>query len=251
MPSTKSRFSRRALALALNPPSADYPYPLNAKGNPIDTPEWRDANDITAHAPTPQEKVKVDNALFKAIREYEDAGMGPIDEALGSGIDINCVDKFGFTPLHLAIKNKNLPLVNKFLEVEGVDLNAKTKKGFAPIHVAAWKGELNTVQKLITKGCDINAKDTAGRNVWGVAHDWHHEEVRSLAASLAFESSSSLFSPRMHPLFLSCHFLSDPRAAQAQRLPLQGGRHARLPARAQVAPGAPRQDVGGRLLWGG
>ena len=186
LPSTKSRFSRRALALVLNAPSADYPYPLNAKGNPIDTPEWRDANDITAHAPTPQEKVKVDNALFKAIREYEDAGMGPIDEALGSGIDINCVDKFGFTPLHLAIKNKNLPLVNKFLEVEGVDLNAKTKKGFAPIHVAAWKGELNTVQKLITKGCDINAKDTAGRNVWGVAHDWHHEEVRSLAASLAF-----------------------------------------------------------------
>ena len=30
------------------------------------------------------------------------------------------------------------------------------------------------------KGCDIKAKDTAGRNVWGVAHDWHHEEILEL-----------------------------------------------------------------------
>ena len=72
-------------------PSADYPDPHQCKAQPCRHAEfeWRDANDITAHAPTPQEKVKVDNALFKAIREYEDAGMGLIDEALGSGIDIN------------------------------------------------------------------------------------------------------------------------------------------------------------------
>ena len=38
-----------------NPSLADFPYPLNEKGNPIDTPEWRDANDITAHAPKPHE----------------------------------------------------------------------------------------------------------------------------------------------------------------------------------------------------
>jgi len=157
-----------------------YPYPLNAKGNPIDTPEWRDADDITAHAPKSHEKSAPDNALFKAIRCYEDDGMGPVDAAITAGADINAVDKFGFTALHLAIKTKNAALANKFLEKEGVNLNAKTKKGFAPIHVAAWKGDLNLVQKLITKGCDKNARDTSGRNVWGVAHDWHHEEILEL-----------------------------------------------------------------------
>ena len=157
---------------------SDYPYPLNAKGNPIDTPEWRNADDIGAHAPTKFEKKQVDSALFKAIREYDDSGMGPVDAAIAAGADINAQDKFGFTALHLAIKSKNTALANKLLEMEGISLDIKTNKGFTPMLVAAWKGDLNLVQKLITKGCDIKAKDTAGRNVWGVAHDWHHEEVR-------------------------------------------------------------------------
>jgi len=159
---------------------ADYPYPLNEKSKPIDTPEWRDANDITAHAPKSHEKKATDNALFKAIREYEDGGMAPVEAALEAGVDINAKDKFGFTALHLAIKNKNPALANKFMEVKDIDLNAKTTKGFTPMLVAAWKGDISLVQKLITKGADIAAKDTSGRNVWGVAHDWHHEEILEL-----------------------------------------------------------------------
>ena len=33
---------------------------------------------------------------------------------------------------------------------------------------------------LINAGADIKATDSAGRNVWGVAHDWHHEEILEL-----------------------------------------------------------------------
>lgn len=29
-------------------------------------------------------------------------------------------------------------------------------------------------------GCDLKATDTGGRNAWGVAHDWHKEEVSRL-----------------------------------------------------------------------
>ena len=157
-----------------------FPYPLNEKGNPIDTPEWRDTSDITAHSPKSHEKGAADSDLLKCVREYGDKGMEPIEAALAAGADINAADKLGFTALHLAIKSKNTALAAKLLEMEGINLDAKTKKGFAPIHMAAWKGDLNLVQKLITKGCDLKSKDTAGRNVWGVAHDFHHEEILEL-----------------------------------------------------------------------
>ena len=92
-----------------------------------------------------------------------------------------CRSQLGFTALHLAIKNKQAPIVRKLMDVEGADLNATTARGFTPMMVAAWKGDIDVVQKLITKGADVKAKDTAGRNVWGVAHDWHKEEVRASA----------------------------------------------------------------------
>jgi len=157
-----------------------FPYPLNEKGKPVDTCEWRNADDITSHAPKSHEKKAPDSALLKAVRKFEEEGMAPVEAALGGGADVNAKDKFGFTPLHLAIKSKQVALVSKLIDLEGVDLNAKTVKGFTPLLVAAWKGDLTTVQKLITKGADLKLKDTAGRNVWGVAHDWHHEEVLEL-----------------------------------------------------------------------
>ena len=169
---------------------ADFPYPKDAKGNNIDTPEWRNADDITSHAPKKHEKSAPDNGLFKAIREYDESGMAAVEAAL-AGADINAADKFGFTALHLAIKAKNSAVANKIMAVDGVDINAKTKKGFTPLHLAAWKGDLNMVQKLITAKCDIGAKDTAGRNVWGVAHDWHHEDVCARAPASRLPTSPS------------------------------------------------------------
>ena len=76
----------------LSPP-ADYPYPLDVKGQPIDTPEWRDASRLEYHAPTPQEKVKVDSDLFKAVRGFGDGGMEAVDAAIAAGADLNAKDK--------------------------------------------------------------------------------------------------------------------------------------------------------------
>jgi len=162
------------------PRHADYPYPKDEKDNPIDTPEWRDVDKLDAHAPKPHEKNAPDNELFKAIRKFGETGMGPVDAAVAAGVDINAKDKMGYTALHLAIKNKQYELCMKLVNIEGVDFNAKTNKGFTPMMVAAWKGDINMVMELIKKGADMSAKDGAGRNVWGVAHDWHKEEILEL-----------------------------------------------------------------------
>ena len=88
--------------------------------------------------------------------------------------------QLGFTALHLAIKSENPALANKLADMEGIDLNAKTRRGFTPMMVAAWKGDFEVVNKLICKGASMTELDTAGRNVWGVANDWHKEEILEL-----------------------------------------------------------------------
>lgn len=178
-----------------------YPYPKDENGKEINTCEWRNVDDISYHAPKAHEKsAPPDNALLKAVREYETTGMKGVDDAISSGCNINAADKLGYTALHLAIKNKNAVLANKLIEIEGIDLNLQTKKGFTPMLVAAWKGDLQIVKKLIDKGADMNIKDTAKRNVWGVAHDWHHEEILEMLKKKDFhykEGDQLAFPP--HP----------------------------------------------------
>jgi|UniRef100_A0A7S0P5D8 ankyrin repeat protein len=149
-------------------------YPRDAKGNPISTPDYRDADVITdtANAKDPD--------LVVAVRRYtEEPGL--IDKALKAGADVNAQDKLGYTPLMLAIKSWNDSLIDKMLNLDGHELDYKldvqTKRGFTALHVAAWKGNTKVAKKLLDMGATIDIKDTGGRNAWGIAHDWHHEEM--------------------------------------------------------------------------
>ena len=90
-----------------------------------------------------------------------------MEAALAAGADANAADKLGFTALHLAIKNKNAPLAMRLMEVEGVSLDAKTTKGFTPMLLAAWKGDLDIVSKLISKGADTSVTDADGATALG------------------------------------------------------------------------------------
>lgn len=177
-----------------------YPYPLDEKGKPVDTPEFRDPDDVAPHAPKPHEKGAPDNALLKAIRTFETGGMAGVEAALAEGIDVNAADKLGFTPLHLALKSKNVKVANKLLQVEGINLNAVTRKGFTPLMMAAWKGDVDLVKVLIEKGADMKIKTEDGRNVWGVANDHHRENIQELLKKHDFhyaEGDTLAFPP--HP----------------------------------------------------
>ena len=150
-----------------------YPYPLDSDGAPIDTPEWRDGNNIKKLA-NPS-----DTDLIKAVR-FDDRDEKAVDNALAAGADINQTDKFGFTPLMLALKAQNQKLIYKFLDIEGVDVNCKSNRGFTPLMIAAWKGDTGSAAKLIKAGANLKAVDSGGRNAWGIAHDWHKEEMLEL-----------------------------------------------------------------------
>ena len=68
----------------------------------------------------------------------------------------------------------------QILDTGKCDINLQSRRGFTPLMVAAWKGELDCCEKIINLGAKLYVKDTGGRNAWGVAHDWHHEEILEL-----------------------------------------------------------------------
>jgi ankyrin repeat protein len=179
-------------------PSLSEVYPHDAQGKPIDTPDWRDATNIQKEASTG------DSLLIKAVRKYEKEPE-LLEAALAEqGCDVNSVDKYGMAALHLALKAK-LPKVTRavtpaappraprrapprpvrqaamaLLDTGNCDINLQSRRGFTPLMVAAWKGELECCEKLVTLGAKLYVKDTGGRNAWGVAHDWHREDVLEL-----------------------------------------------------------------------
>jgi len=173
------------------------PYPKSEKfgsgpERPIDTPEWRDTCNIRDCADK-----KKDPEIIYAIRVWDEQ-PALLDACLEKGDSINTQDRYGYTPLMLAIKSGGAfcpqslkperddwyksqdKLIAKILDVEGLELDIQTKRGFSALMVAAWKGNLEVVQKLVKMGAKLDLKDTGGRNAWGIAHDWHKEEVLEL-----------------------------------------------------------------------
>ena len=95
-----------------------------------------------------------------ASPNYEDALNGFIMR----NADINAVNKFGETPLHKAVLNKNirLLLVSALLE-HGAEVNRYAVPGGTALHYAVQKNRADLVAVLLQYGADPYAKDSAGQ----------------------------------------------------------------------------------------
>lgn len=84
-----------------------------------------------------------------------------IDE---SSIDLEAKDKYGWTPLFLAIRNGLIEVVRWLLEEKGslIDTKASVYHGlndYTPLHFAAYKGHKEIVQLLLDYGANMYALD--------------------------------------------------------------------------------------------
>lgn len=79
---------------------------------------------------------------------------------LSSGIGIESATKAGFTPLMLALQNKD-PEMTRFLLESGADPNAVNKmdRRKTALHYAAINGPVENVKMLVDKGAAVNALD--------------------------------------------------------------------------------------------
>ena len=97
-------------------------------------------------------------------------------------VDVNAVNKFGQTALHIAASRGYQEIV-KMLISSGANVNAKDEDGKTPLHLAAKKGQENAVRLLVAAHADTNAKDKEGRTPLATAKANGRKNVIALLAA--------------------------------------------------------------------
>lgn len=143
--------------------------------------------------------------LASAASIHEAAEKGEIDKVkslIASGEDVNARDEYGLTPLHYATAHAKLILVPaknstgmpkgytsyeqvpkgdldlvKFLVSKGADVNAKDSVGKTPLHMSASLGTIEVSKFLVYKGAAVNQKDNHGLTSLDYANMMSHQEA--------------------------------------------------------------------------
>ncbi len=98
--------------------------------------------------------------ILKAVKE---GNLALVKELLEQGEDVNKKTyEEELTPLHIAILNKDIPMIYYLLE-QGADIEAEDIGGNRPLHLAVALNLPEIVELLLKQGADVNAKARYGR----------------------------------------------------------------------------------------
>ncbi|XP_028426792.1 ankyrin repeat and sterile alpha motif domain-containing protein 1B isoform X2 [Perca flavescens] len=112
------------------------------------------------------------------------SGSIPLPNLLSmwKGLNVNCTDSTGYTPLHHASLNGHREVVLKLLQFEA-STNVPDSKGCFPLHLAAWRGDVDIVRILIHHGpshCRVNQQNHEKETALHCAAQYGHSEVVSV-----------------------------------------------------------------------
>uniref|UniRef100_A0A3P8SF05 Ankyrin repeat and sterile alpha motif domain containing 1B n=1 Tax=Amphiprion percula TaxID=161767 RepID=A0A3P8SF05_AMPPE len=112
------------------------------------------------------------------------SGSIPLPSLLSmwKGLNVNCTDSSGYTPLHHASLNGHREVVLKLLQFEA-STNVADSKGCFPLHLAAWRGDVDIVRILIHHGpshCRVNQQNHERETALHCAAQYGHSDVVSV-----------------------------------------------------------------------
>ncbi len=85
-----------------------------------------------------------------------------IKQHITAGSDLNIKDKYGSSPLIIAITFDKTEVAKTLIEA-GADLKITNNDGSTPLHIAAFFCRTEIVKALLDKGADKNVKNNFGR----------------------------------------------------------------------------------------
>ncbi len=130
------------------------------------------------HASADQQQAAAATARLKALSESPEApDLGEIRRLIKAGADVNVRNKFGVTPLIMALQNGHAVVVKLLLAAEA-DVNAALKtNGVTPLFMASLQGHSKVVKLLLAAGADVNAKTNRGDTPLSIAKMRGHTRV--------------------------------------------------------------------------
>ena len=108
--------------------------------------------------------MKMENSEFMKKVEtlvYENDFDG-FKELVNSLDDVNLQDKYGWTPLHLAIRRGREEMVKFLVEDKGANINTQDEAGWTPLMEAIMDDFPNIVKYLVEKGADLSIANKRG-----------------------------------------------------------------------------------------
>ncbi|XP_043707419.1 ankyrin repeat domain-containing protein EMB506, chloroplastic [Telopea speciosissima] len=123
---------------------------------------------------------KISTTKWSPLHTLALSGQIPfMDRLLEQGVDIDTVDKDGYTALHKAVIGKKEPVISHLLR-KGANPHLRDKDGATPLHYAVQVGALQTVKLLIKHKVDVNVTDNEGWTPLHVAIQSRHRDIAKI-----------------------------------------------------------------------
>ena len=126
-------------------------------------------------------KYLIETGRCKSTAPIENKHMEVVKCLIETGrCDPNCVDKYGNTPLHYAVKNKymEVALVKYLVETGHCDPSCKDQYGKTALHYATENKHIKVIKYLVETGhCDPNCVDKRGKTALHYATENNHMVV--------------------------------------------------------------------------
>jgi len=102
------------------------------------------------------------DALFEQIEKaVYDNDLEAFKTIFDNGTDLNIQNKYGWTPLHVAIRRDRRDMVAYLLE-QGADINRLDGVGWTPLMEAVMDDMTELVGFLVEKGADVSIANERG-----------------------------------------------------------------------------------------